>query len=109
MDPKRKQLLVSTGQSLEKISRLFGINSTSYMGRLYSFALLVLFFFLNYVTWRDLCTDQCAKHLVKKFMVISQYLLFILLVLTMVITSIFRPKQFAFPRQEMLIIDSILE
>ncbi|XP_032665057.1 gustatory receptor for sugar taste 43a-like isoform X1 [Odontomachus brunneus] len=109
MDPKGKQLLASTGQSLEKISRLFGINLSSYLGKSYSFVLLVLFCFLSYMTWDNVCTGHCANHIIKKFMITLEYTLYVLLIFTMVITSLFHPEQFAFPRQEMLIIDSILE
>lgn len=109
MDSIKKGLIISTGQSLEKISHLLGINLASYMGRLYSFVLVVLFFFLSQMSWRNICVGYCEEHLVRKFMITLQYIMNILLVLTMVGTSIFRPKQFAFPRQEMIVIDSILE
>ncbi|XP_012224576.1 putative gustatory receptor 28a [Linepithema humile] len=109
MDSKKKELLTSTGQSLEKISHLLGINLVSYMGRLYSLALVVLFFFFSQMSWRNICVGYCEQHLVRKFMITLQYAMNILLVLTIVGTSVFRPKQFAFPRREMIIVDSILE
>ncbi|KAL6442321.1 hypothetical protein ACFW04_002522 [Cataglyphis niger] len=109
MDPKKWQLPTSTGQSLEKILRLLGINLSSYMGRLYGFTLMILFFMLSQISWHDICTKYCEEHLIKKFMVTLEYILYVLLVLTTMGTSIFRPKQFAFPRQEMFIIDSIFE
>ncbi|XP_050447810.1 gustatory receptor 68a-like [Cataglyphis hispanica] len=109
MDPKKWQLPTSTGQSLEKILRLLGINLSGYMGRLYGFTLIILFFMLSQISWHDICTKYCEEHLIKKFMVTLEYILYVLLVLTTMGTSIFRPKQFAFPRQEMFIIDSMFE
>ncbi|XP_029680234.1 putative gustatory receptor 28b isoform X2 [Formica exsecta] len=107
--PKKWQLPTSTGQSLEKTLRLLGINLSGYVGRLYSFTLMILFFMLSQMSWHDVCTEYCEEHLIRKFMVTLEYILYILLVLTTMGTSVFRPKQFAFPHQEMFIIDSMFE
>ncbi|XP_025261909.1 putative gustatory receptor 28a [Camponotus floridanus] len=109
MDSKKLQLPTSTGQSLEKISRLLGINLSSYVGRLYTFILIVLFSMLSQMSWNNNCTGYDEEHLIKKFMVTLEYILYFFLVLTTMGTSIFRPKQFAFPLQEMFIIDTIFE
>ncbi|XP_020295684.1 putative gustatory receptor 28b [Pseudomyrmex gracilis] len=109
MNLERNHLPTSTGRSLEKISRLLGINLSSYMGRFYGLVLLILFSFLSQISWPDVCTNYCEEHLIRKFMVTLQYILYILLVLTMVGTSLFRPNQFASPHQDMFVIDSILE
>jgi len=108
MDSK-KQLLISTGQSFEKISRFIGINLSSYISRLYSLALMIVFIFLSQVSWHNICTGHCKERLIIKFMATLWYFLMILLLLTIISASLFRPKQFAFPHQEMFIIDSILE
>ncbi|XP_072750561.1 uncharacterized protein [Anoplolepis gracilipes] len=109
MESKKWQLPISTGRSLEKILRFLGINLSSYVGRLYSFILMVLFFILSQMSWHDVCTEYCKVHLIRKFMVMLEYILYVLLVLTTMGTSIFRPKQFTFPRQEVFIIDSMFE
>ncbi|XP_014477032.1 PREDICTED: uncharacterized protein LOC106745697 [Dinoponera quadriceps] len=109
MDSKRKHLLPSTGQTLEKISRFCGINLSSYLGRLYNIVLVAFFCFLTHLTWSDVCMQKCSQHIIKRILVTSFYVLYTLLTLTLRITSLFRPKQFTFPYQEMLIVDSILE
>lgn len=109
MEPKKKQLLVSTGQSLEKVSHFLGINLSSYIGKLYSLMIVILFSFLSHVFWYNYCIGDCEERLIIKFMIKLWHFLMIILVLTMATTSLFCPKQFAFPYQEMFIIDSILE
>lgn len=109
MDSKKLQLPTSTGQSLEKISRLLGINLSSYVGRLYTFILIVLFSVLSQMSWNNICIGYDEEHLIRKFMVTLEYILYFFLVLTTMGTSVFRPKQFAFPLQEMFIIDTIFE
>ncbi|XP_026829720.1 uncharacterized protein LOC105274656 isoform X3 [Ooceraea biroi] len=109
MNLKKNQLLVFTGQSLEKISYPLGINWSSRIGRLYSFIVVVLFSVLSQMSWYNVCIGHCEEHLVRKVMIILQYILHFLLVLMMVGTSLFRPKPFAFPYQEVYTIDSILE
>lgn len=109
MDPKISQFPTSTGQSLEKISRLLGINLSSYVGRLYTFILIILFSMLSQMSWHNVCIEYSEEHLIRRFMVTLEYILYIILVLTTIGTSVFRPKQFASPRQEMFSIDSIFE
>ncbi|XP_029162192.1 uncharacterized protein LOC114933783 [Nylanderia fulva] len=106
---KKCQLPTFTGQFLEKTSCFLGINLSSYVGRLYSFTLIVLFSMLSEMSWHNICTEYCEELLIRKFMVMLEYILYIVLVLTMLGTSLFRPKHFAFPRQEMFIIDSMFE
>ncbi|XP_071562309.1 uncharacterized protein [Temnothorax nylanderi] len=107
MDPKKTQLLVSTSKSLEKVLRLLGINVSSYVGRLNNVALFVLLvIFLNHANYECRNKDQCKRSTVKFLLVYSLRVLLALIILS---TSLFRPKLFAFPRQETFIMDSILE
>jgi len=109
MNLKKKRLLAFTGQFFEKISCFLGINLSSRMGKLYSFVILVLFLFLSQMSWYNICVGYCEERLVRKFMIILRYILYILLVLMTIGTSIFYSKPFAFPCQEIYTIDSILE
>ncbi|XP_071644455.1 uncharacterized protein [Temnothorax longispinosus] len=112
MDRKKKQLLVSTSESLEKISRFLGINLSSYINRLYNLALLViLVIFLSQDSWTINCLsdNHCEQRFAVKFLIGLTYSLKVLLVLIILSTSLFHPKQFVFPRQETFVIDSILE
>ncbi|XP_011874660.1 PREDICTED: uncharacterized protein LOC105565789 isoform X2 [Vollenhovia emeryi] len=109
MDPTKKQLLVYTSQSFEKVSRFLGINLSSYIGRLYSLALVAFLIFLSHIAWQTICTAHCENGFLIKVMLAARYSLMILLLLIMVSTSVFRPKQFSFPRQEMFMVDSLLE
>ncbi|XP_025073077.1 putative gustatory receptor 28b [Pogonomyrmex barbatus] len=109
MELKKKQFLMSTGQSLETISHFLGLNLSSYIGRLYSLVLILLFSFLSQISWRSVCTEHCEKHLTIKFMAIARFFLSTFFVLTTLSISIFHPKQFAFLREEIFIIDSIFE
>lgn len=109
MDSRKLQLPTSAGQFLEKISRFLGINLSSYVGRLYTFMLIVLFSMLSQMSWRNVFIGNNEEHFIRRLMVTLEYILYFFLVLTTMVISIFRPKQFAFPRQEMFIIDTIFE
>ncbi|KAL0115073.1 hypothetical protein PUN28_010568 [Cardiocondyla obscurior] len=109
MDLKKRKLLISTSQSFEKVGGFLGISLSTYMGRLYSLALMLFFIFLSRTSWSIICTGHCEKQLTIKFTVLLWYSLTLLLLLSVVGTSLLRPKYFTFPFQEMFMVDSILE
>lgn len=109
MDLEKKRPLAFTGQFLEKISRLLGINPSSHTGKSYALVIVLLFFLTSEISWHKVRIGHCDGHFVTKFMTTLQYILYILMVSTMLGTSLFRSKPFTFPCEEMSAIDSILE
>ncbi|RLZ02158.1 Gustatory receptor 22 [Cephus cinctus] len=100
-----KMNLESAMRPLHYTSRFLGLNISGKLNRVYALSILLIFCAIIYSSSTNLCNLICSENGVNNFILWIQYIANTLFVFVVIISTLIKPLQFAFPHEDLRMID----